>query len=80
MGNGKKRSRGRILLGVAIILALGSVGAFLGFRKRDVAVAVQMDKVIRRDITELVVANGRVQPVVQVVINPEVSGELVAQK
>jgi HlyD family secretion protein len=77
MGNGKKKSRGRILLGVAILLALGSVGAFLGFRKRDVTVAVQMDKVIRRDITELVVANGRVQPVVQVVINPEVSGEII---
>ena len=36
-----------------------------------------MDKVVRRDITEMVVANGRIQPVVQVVINPEVSGEII---
>src|SRR5690242_16149639 len=77
MANGKKKSRGRVLLGAAVILAIGSVGAFLGFRKRDQPIAVQMDKVVRRDITELVVANGRIQPVVQVVINPEVSGEII---
>jgi HlyD family secretion protein len=34
--------------------------------------------VTRRNITELVVANGRIQPVVQVKINPEVSGEIIA--
>lgn len=78
MGNPKAKSkkRGRILLVSAIILTLGAVGAFLGFKRRDVAIAVQLDKVVRRDITELVVANGRIQPVVQVVINPEVSGEI----
>jgi HlyD family secretion protein len=79
MGTPKNRNkkRNRILLAAAVILTVGAVGAFLGFKRRDVAIAVQTDKVVRRDITELVVANGRIQPVVQVVINPEVSGEII---
>jgi HlyD family secretion protein len=76
MGNPKSKKRGRIIIAVCILLAVGAVGAFLGFKRRDTAIAVQFDKVIRRDITEIVVANGRIQPVLQVVINPEVSGEI----
>ena len=77
MGNPKSKKRGRIIIGVCVLLAVGAVGAFMGFKRRDVAIAVQFDKVVRRDITEIVVANGRIQPVVQVVINPEVSGEII---
>src|SRR5678816_2840066 len=77
MAAGNKKERGRILLAGAVILLIGSVGAFLGFRKREAPIAVQMDKVVRRDITEMVVSNGRIQPVLQVVINPEVSGEII---
>ncbi len=73
----KSRKRGRIILVVCLLLAIGAVGAFLGFKRRDTAIGVQLDKVVRRDITEIVVANGRIQPVIQVVINPEVSGEIV---
>ncbi len=40
-------------------------------------VTVQTEQVGRRNITEMVVANGKIQPVIQVVINPEVSGEIV---
>jgi HlyD family secretion protein len=76
MGNPKSKKRGRTVIAVCILLAIGAVGAFLGFKRRDTAIAVQLDKVIRRDITEIVVANGRIQPVLQVVINPEVSGEI----
>jgi HlyD family secretion protein len=77
MGNPKSKKRGRIIVVACVLLALGAVGAFLGFKRRDNAVAVQFDKVVRRDITEIVVANGRIQPVLQVVINPEVSGEII---
>lgn len=79
MGNPKvkNKKRARILLVAAFILTAGAVGAFLGFKRREVAIAVQTDKVVRRDITELVVANGRIQPVLQVIINPEVSGEII---
>lgn len=77
MGNPRSKKRGRIILAVCALLAIAAVGAFLGFKRGDAAIAVQMDKVIRRDITEIVVANGRIQPVLQVVINPEVSGEII---
>ncbi len=39
-------------------------------------VVVQTVKVARRDITEIVVASGKIQPVVEVHISPEVSGEI----
>ena len=58
-----------------VIIALATVAAV---RKREVIIEVQTEKVARKDITEIVVANGRIQPVVQVVINPEVSGEIIA--
>lgn len=73
----KNKKRRKIIIVATIILALGAGGAFLGFRKRDSAVVVELDKVVRRDITETVVANGRIQPVVQVMIQPEVSGEII---
>src|SRR5205085_9271365 len=73
----KNKKRRRILLIGVLILSLGSVGAFLGFKKRDKVIVIQTEKVGRRDITELVVANGRIQPVIQVVIQPEVSGEII---
>src|ERR1041385_5407365 len=61
------------LIGV-VIAALATVAAV---RKREVIIEIQTDRVARRDITEVVVANGRIQPVVQVVINPEASGEII---
>src|SRR5204863_4186236 len=61
------------LIGV-VIAALATVAAV---RKREVVIEIQTDRVARRDITEVVIANGRIQPVVQVVINPEVSGEII---
>lgn len=77
MGTPKSKKRGRIIIVATVLLAIGAIGAFLGFKRRDHAIAVQFDKVVRRDITEIVVANGRIQPVLQVVINPEVSGEII---
>src|SRR5436190_24339354 len=61
------------LIGV-VIAALATIAAV---RKREILIEIQTDRVARRDITEVVVANGRIQPVVQVVINPEVSGEII---
>ena len=47
------------------------------FKKRDVIINIQSEKVSRHSLTELVVANGKIQPVVQVKISPEVSGEII---
>jgi HlyD family secretion protein len=57
---------------VLVLLVLVAV-----FKKREPAITVQTDKVTRHDITELVVANGKIYPVVQVHISPEVSGEII---
>ncbi len=40
-------------------------------------IPITVDKVTRRDLTEVVVANGRLQPATQVLISPEVAGEIV---
>ena len=62
------------LIGLVIVgLSLAAV-----FRKREEVIQIQTEKVTRRNITEVVVANGRIQPVIQVKISPEVSGEIIA--
>ena len=76
MANPKKRRKIIIFLVIAIVLVGGTVAAV--FRKREAAITIQTDKVTRRSLTELVVANGKIQPVVQVVISPEVAGEITA--
>ena len=72
----KKRKRKWILLTV-IVVAIAGIFIAASFRKKDDAISVQTGKVERRDITEEVVANGRVQPVLAVKISPEVSGEII---
>src|SRR5438874_6840860 len=77
MANGKKNKRRKVLIFAASALLVIGVTLFVIFRKREAPIKVQTEKVSRRNITELVVANGKIQPVLQVVINPEVSGEII---
>ena len=64
------------------ILAAGLVLAILAIvvvlKHSTPPITVQTTKVSRHSLTNLVVANGQIQPVVQVTISPEVSGEIVA--
>ena len=71
-----KRWRKLIVFSV-ILLGLAGLTAFALLRKREPEIGVETDKVTRRDLTETVVANGRIQPVVQVKISAEVSGEII---
>jgi HlyD family secretion protein len=66
----------RILIFVVSGLILIVLIWFFAFRRREPPITVQTEKVTRRNLTEIVVANGRIQPVVQVKISPEVSGEI----
>ena len=76
MANPKKKSRRRwLILLVLVLIALAGSG-YAWFRKKEVPINVTVEKAARRTLTELVVANGKIQPVLQVVINPEVSGEI----
>jgi HlyD family secretion protein len=77
MANGKRRTGRKILIGVGVLLVLSGAAGYYFFRKREVIITVQTEKVTRRNLTELVVANGRVHPVTQVKISPEVSGEII---
>ncbi len=75
MPNPKKRKKILIIATIAMVLVLLTLVAV--FKKRTPAITVQTDKVARHDITEKVVANGKIYPVMQVHISPEVSGEII---
>jgi HlyD family secretion protein len=75
MATSKKRRQ--IIIFTIIGLVLVGLTLAAVFRKREVIITVQAEKVARRSLTELVVANGRIQPVLQVKISPEVSGEII---
>src|SRR6267154_2807626 len=70
MATSKKRRKTLIFSIIAL-----TVGAIV--KKREVVITIQTEKVGRRNLTEIVVANGKIQPVVQVKISPEVSGEII---
>jgi HlyD family secretion protein len=65
------------LVVAAVAVVLIAVLVTVAFKRKDAGITVQTEKVGRRNITELVVANGKIQPVKQVVISPEVAGEIV---
>ena len=73
--NISRRNR-KIFIFLGILLALVAVAAFLILDRRTPPILVQTDKVTPRNLTEIVVANGKIQPVLQVTISPEVSGEI----
>jgi len=77
-GNGKKKKKKIIIFSViAILLIVLAVLVFLGSR-RETIVTVQTEKIQRRTITQIVSATGKIQPEIQVKINAEVSGEIIA--
>jgi len=73
----KKRRRRRLwVIGIIILFVAGALTAAF-WRKPAGPIVVQTEKVTRRDVTETVVANGRIQPSTQVLISPEVAGEII---
>ena len=73
----KSTKRRKIIIFSALGLVLAGLGGVAFFRKREPVITIQTEKVVRRDIVEKVVANGKIQPVLQVKISPEVSGEII---
>ncbi len=71
-----KRRNKFIIFGIILVVA-AVVAAAVIFRHQTPPIVVQTAKVARRNITETVVANGKIYPVVQVHISPEVSGEII---
>src|ERR1051325_10173748 len=77
MANPKNKRTRRVVVSTLIVVTLAGLSTAAFLRKREAVITVQTEKVTRRNITELVVANGRIQPVLQVKISPEVSGEII---
>src|SRR5215471_3387276 len=75
MATSKKRRKTLIFSIIGLALIGLTVGAIV--KKREAVITVQTEKVARRNLIEIVSANGKIQPVLQVKISPEVSGEII---
>ena len=73
--NSKKRRK--IIIFTVILIVLGGLSVTAVMRKKEVAVSVETEVATLRDVTEVVVSDGRIHPVLQVKISPEVSGEII---
>lgn len=78
MANGKKKNKKKILifggLGALVLVAILLV-AFSG--NKEQILPVQVEEVTARNITQVVSATGKINPEYQVIITPEVTGEIV---
>src|ERR1035437_8653228 len=74
----KSKKRRKVLVFSIIAVALAGLTVLVILKRREVVVTIQTEKVARRSLTELVMANGKIQPVLQVKISAEVSGEIIA--
>lgn len=78
MAKKKKRKLLPYALGLLlIVIVLLVVGKKKGWFGQDFEVKVTTQKVESRTITELITANGKVQPETEVKISPDVSGEII---
>jgi HlyD family secretion protein len=72
----KSKSK-KTLVVVSIVVVAGIALAVVAtMKKKEVPISVETEKVMRRTLIEKVTANGKIEPVVQVKISPEVSGEI----
>jgi len=65
------------LIAVVILIVLAVVGKKAGWFGKEETILVAVEKAKRRDIVETITANGKVQPETEVIISPDVSGEIV---
>ncbi len=78
MANSKPGNKKKILIFgfLAVLLAVVVVLIILNKDKEKV-IKVETEKITRRDITQVVSATGTINPVDQVILRPEVTGEIV---
>jgi len=68
----------KILVPVAILLiVVALIGKKAGWFGKAVTVKVAVENAERRTIIETITANGKIQPEMEVLITPDVSGEIV---
>lgn len=69
-----KRNKKRIYIFAALLLIVILIIA--GINKKDQGISVTVEKPVRKTIVETIPANGKIQPVTEVKISPDVSGEI----
>lgn len=68
----------RYLIGLVILLIITlAVGKKQGWFGKTDATKVSTEEVVRRDIIEIVTANGKIQPEIEVKVSPDISGEVI---
>lgn len=80
MANSKKnKSKKKLFIfgGLGLLVVVLIIIAFVGGGKEEI-VAVQTEKVIKRNITQFVTATGKINPEFRVLITPEVTGEIIS--
>ena len=70
----------RIIIGVVVLILLLVILKKTGVLGKEEGTKVSVEKVIRRNITEIVTASGKVYPEKEVKISPDISGEVVELK
>jgi HlyD family secretion protein len=73
----KKKSLKWLWITIALVAVAGIVFASVANQRKDKPIPVTTEKAVRKTITQLVTATGKIQPEVEVKIAPEVSGEIV---
>lgn len=74
--NSKKLLR-YLIIAAVIIIILAVVGKKAGWFGKSIAYDVATEKAEKRDITEVITANGKIQPETEVKLTPDVAGEIV---
>ena len=66
-----------LAIAAVVLVVLALVGKKAGWFGKSVTYEVTTEKATLRDITEIITANGKIQPETEVKITPDVSGEIV---
>lgn len=74
----KKNNRLPWIIGLmVIVIVILLIGKKMGWFGKEMTVKVATEKVEVRDITEIIAANGKLKPQIEVKISPEVPGEII---
>jgi len=74
----KKKNKKKWWIISILVLAVAGLVAQKILVKHDPPISIEKEKVVRRDITETVVANGKIEAVTEVSISAEVAGEIIS--
>ncbi len=77
MASNKKKSRKIILYTSLIVIIIAGISIFNFISKKDDVIEVTTTKIIRKNITNVVNAIGKIQPETEIKISSELSGELI---